>query len=271
MDFHVHVGTRHQWTPWVIDFFRENNPGYAGRFVDRITPEGITAYLKEQGVEKAVILSEYAPKATGVVTNEFTTEFCRGRDMLIPFGSVCLYDPVPPAEQAERAVKELGMKGFKMMPTYAHFYPNDPALWPFYETVRDLGAPLLFHTGTSIFKGSLVKYGDPLFLDDVAESFPTLQIVLAHGGRSFWYDRAAWMITRHKNVFIDISGIPAKQLLTHFPKLEKFADRFLFGSDWPGVPDIRSFVDRVTRLPLKAGTIEAILWGNGAGLLGLEN
>jgi uncharacterized protein len=270
LDFHLHVGTRHNWTPWVIDFFRKNNPGYYDKFVDAITPEGVLEYLDTQGVEKAVVLSEYAPACTGVVTNEFTSGFCSRSDRLIPFGSVCLYNEIAPAEQADIALRKLGVRGFKMMPTYAHFYPNDPSLFPFYEVLRDAGVPVQFHTGTSVFQGSLVKYGDPLLLDDVADAFPALKIVLDHGGRPFWYDRAAWMLLRHPNIYIGITGIPAKQLLTHFPKLESFADRFLFGSDWPGAGDIRPLVEKVSSLPLRPETIEAILWDNGARLLGLN-
>lgn len=270
LDFHIHVGTRFHWAPCVIDFFEKNNPAFYNRFVDAITPEGVLDYLDEQGVGKAVVLSEYAPACTGIVTNEYTSEFCRSSDRLIPFGSVSLYDEIAPAEQADRAIRELGVRGFKMLPTYAHFYPNDPKLFPFYEVLCDAGVPVQFHTGTSVFPGSLVKYGDPLLLDDVADAFPALQIVLDHGGRPFWYDRAAWMLLRHPNVYIGITGIPAKQLLTHFPKLESFADRFIFGSDWPGAGDIGPLVARVSGLPLRASTIEAILWGNGARLLGLD-
>ena len=269
LDFHLHVGTRHHWTPWVIDFFEQVNPGYFARFVEEITPGEVLGYLDEQGVDRAVMLSEYAPESTGVVTNEFTAEFCRGHERLIPFGSICLYEGPAPAEQAERAVKELGIKGFKMIPPYARFYPNDVSLFPFYELARDLNVPVQFHTGTSIFKGSRVKYGDPLLVDDVADAFPTLKIILEHGGRPFWYDRAAWMLTRHPNVHIGLAGIPAKQLLAHFPKLEHYSDRFVFGSDWPGLPDIRSLAERFAKLPLRPGTVEAILWGNGARLLGL--
>jgi predicted TIM-barrel fold metal-dependent hydrolase len=271
LDFHIHVGTRRHWTAWVIDFFRKNNPSYYEKFVDAITPEGVLEYLDSQGIEKAVILSEYAPECSGVVTNEFTAEFCRRSDRLIPFGSVSLYSEASPAEQADRAIRELGVRGFKMLPTYAHFYPNDPKLFPFYEILRDAGVPVQFHTGTSVFRGSLVKYGDPLLLDDVADAFPTLKIILDHGGRPFWYDRAAWMLLRHSHVHIGITGIPAKQLLTHFPKLESFADRFVFGSDWPGAGDIALLIEKVSGLPLQPSTIEAILWGNGARLLGIDH
>jgi uncharacterized protein len=270
IDFHLHVGTREHWNPWVMDYFAAQNPTYTALFSEEITPEELLPYLRSQGVERAVMLSEYAPKATGVVTNEFTAEFCRGHEELIPFGAPCLYSDIPLVEQAEHAVKVLGMKGFKMLPTYSHFYPNDPKLFPFYEVAQDLGVPLQFHTGTSIFRGARIKYGDPLFLDDVADEFPELKIVLDHGGRSFWYDRAAWMITRHPNVYVGITGIPAKRLLEYFPQLPSYPERFIFGSDWPGVPDIRSYADRVRKLPLDESIIERILWKNAAAVLGLD-
>jgi hypothetical protein len=186
---------------------------------------------------------------------------------LSPFASICLYEDVPLEEQAKRAVEELGLKGFKMLPTYAHFYPNDPKLFPFYDTVQSLGVPIMFHTGISIFKGSRVKYGNPLFLDEVADEFPRLKIILEHGGRSFWYDRASWLITRHENIYIGIAGIPAKHLLKYFPHLESYPERFVFGSDWPGVPDIRRLVEKICDLPLKDDTKKRILVKNAEELL----
>jgi predicted TIM-barrel fold metal-dependent hydrolase len=270
IDFHLHVGTKEHWTPWVIDYFRQNNPSYYENFSENITPEGVASYLKTQDVDRAVVLSEYAPKATGVVTNEFTSEFCRNHKELIPFGSICLYNKGALEEQAENAVKNLGIMGFKMLPTYAHFYPNDTKLFPFYEKVQHLKVPLIFHTGTSIFKGSLVKYGDPLFLDEVAQEFPHIKIILEHGGRPFWYEKAYWLVTRHKNIYIGITGIPVKHLLRIFPNLEKHQDRFIFGSDWPGVPDIKPLIERVYGLPLNNEIKERILAKNALDVLGLS-
>ena len=40
----------------------------------------------------------------------------------------------------------------------------------------------MFHTGSSIFRGARLKYGDPLHLDDVAVDFPELKIVAFHMG-----------------------------------------------------------------------------------------
>ena len=268
IDFHLHVGTKDNWNPWVMDFFRQVNPFYHDNFSRNITPEGVLPFLDTQGVSRAVTLAEYAPKTTGIVTNEFIADFCRNSDRLIPFGAICLYDEAPYDEQAIRAVEDLGIRGFKMLPTYAHFYPNDRALFPFYDAVMAMKLPVMFHTGTSIFKGSLVKYGDPLFFDDVAEEFPDLTIILEHGGRPFWYDPAFWLVTRHPKIHIGIAGIPEKHLIQHFPHLERYPDRFIFGSDWPGIPDIKKRVEKILDLPYTTATKERILAGNAKNVLG---
>jgi len=43
------------------------------------------------------------------------------------------------------------MRGLKLGPSYGHFYPNDPALYPAYEVAQENGIPVLVHTGTSVF------------------------------------------------------------------------------------------------------------------------
>jgi hypothetical protein len=53
-------------------------------------------------------------------------------------------------------------------------------------------------------------------------------------------DTAFFLLRRHPNVYLDISGIPPKSLLQYFPRLAETARKTLFGSDWPGpgVPDV---------------------------------
>ena len=59
---------------------------------------------------------------------------------------------------------------------------------------------------------------------------------MAHGGRPLWMNTAFFLIRRHPNVFLDISGIPPKTLLKYFPRLEEIASKTLFGTDWPAAP-----------------------------------
>jgi predicted TIM-barrel fold metal-dependent hydrolase len=270
LDFHFHVGSEDNWNPWVIEHYSQRNPEYAERFSKEIIPEGIEDLLDSQGVDRAVAPAEYAPKTTGVITNEYVHELCGAVDRLIPFGAVCLYEGAQPADQVERCVKKLKCRGIKFSPTYAHFKPFDSRLLPAYETARDLGIPVMFNTGTSLLKGSRIIFGNPLLLDDVADEFRDLTIIMSHAGRPFWHNQAEWMLRRHKNMYIDISGIPPAQLPFLFRHLERYYDRYLFGSDWPGIPSISDQVKMVRNLPYKARTIEAILWGNGARILGLD-
>lgn len=268
IDFHVHDAIN--FLPAVREFVRENNSDYFERFGGKPRPEDVVSYFSSQGVTQLLMLAEYAPQVTGEVTNESVAEFCRDHEELLPIASISLDSDVPYEEQARYAVEELGMRGFKLLPSYQYFYPNDPSLFPFYRYVQAKALPTMFHTGTSIFQGSRIKYADPLLLDDVADEFPDLTILMEHGGRPFWYDRAAWMVSRHRNVHIGLAGIPMRNLPEYFPNLERYPDRFIFGSDWPALPmDVKGLIDRVLALPYSDETKESILCRNAEKLLGM--
>jgi predicted TIM-barrel fold metal-dependent hydrolase len=119
----------------------------------------------------------------------------------------------------------------------------------------------MIHTGTSVFPAARNKFGDPIFLDDVAVDFPKLKILMAHGGRPIWMTTAFFLLRRHRNVHLDISGIPPKILLKYFPRLEEIAHKTLFGTDWPspGIPDIKQNLDQFQALPLPEAIKEQIL------------
>ncbi|MCX5873968.1 MAG: amidohydrolase family protein [Deltaproteobacteria bacterium] len=267
IDIHIHVGKREHLTEIFLNYFRNEFGEPALQAMDDLTPAKFDKFLQLEGVDKGVLLSEYSPEVTGVVPNEFTVEFARSTDRLIPFGSININSSVDTGAQAEHALKDLGCKGLKLLPSYGYYYPNDSRMYDAYEVAQNRGAIVMFHTGTSLFPKTRVRYAHPLLLDDVAVDFPELRIVMCHGGRPFWYHESEWMLRRHPNLFIDISGIPPVQLPRNFPKLERFYDRFLFGSDWPNFISIRSQADQVRELPYNAEIIEAILWSNAARLL----
>ncbi|MEW6529210.1 MAG: amidohydrolase family protein [Thermodesulfobacteriota bacterium] len=270
LDIHIHVGRQEHLTQSLISFLEgEMGPGTV-ELAQQLTPETLVGLLDAHGVRYGVILADYSPRTTGIIPNEFVSEFCRHTDRIIPFASIDLDSDISPADQTERAVKHLGCKGLKLLPSYAHFFPDDSRMLPAYEVAQSLGIPIMFHTGTSVFPGSRIRYANPLLLDDIAEDFPHLNIVMCHGGRPFWYKEAEWMLRRHENMHIDISGIPLRKLPEIFPKVEAFRDRYIFGSDWPSRPNIADYVREVARFPFSSETIQAILWDNGTRLLRLE-
>ena len=160
----------------------------------------------------------------------------------------------------------LGIRMIKIHPPHQLLFPNAyltgmKELEIIYRAAEANGIPVMFHTGTSIFPGARNKYGDPVYIDDVAVDFPKLKILLAHGGRPLWMQTAFFLVRRHPNVFLDISGIPPKTLLQYFPRLQQIAHKTLFGTDWPGpgVADVKTNLDDFRALPLSQEIQQQIL------------
>jgi hypothetical protein len=281
IDFHVHVSRPEHEHPWVLEFMQSQYHGDLTSLANRVlTPTGLRPYLQEHGVDWAVALAEVCPITTGVVTNEFVAALCAEANAqadpphgplgrLIPFASINPFLVGDLAAELEKWVGAYGFRGFKVYPVYQHHYVHDPRLYPLYAKAQELGVPMLVHTGSSVFRGARIKYGDPLHLDDVAIDFPRLTILMAHSGRPFWYAQAFWMARRHENVYLEISGLPGKKLLEYFPDLERLADKVVYGSDWPGNPDLRRNVDAIRALPISEEAKDKMLGGNAARILGL--
>ncbi len=269
IDFHTHYVRKELLNPTWLNYLESINPEFFSRIDDYSSnPELFSAYLKSQGVRYAVVLPECAPATSGYVPTEEVIEFCRNQEMLIPFTSLNPNVHYDINERLEEYVKVGGVKGIKLHPSYQFFYPNEARLYPLYQKAQELGLPIIFHIGSSIFKGTRLKYCDPIYLDDVAVDFPNLKIIMAHSGRGFWYGECFSLSRIHKNVYMDITGLPPQNLLNYFPELEKNAEKIIFGSDWPTMPtSIKKNIEAIKSLPLKEKTIESILFRNATRIL----
>jgi len=272
IDFHVHLSLYEFHHAWVTDWMKQSYPnGYEEYIQTYSDPGRFEDFLTAEGVDFACVLAELSGITTGICTNEQVRDFCRGRPRLIPFCDVNPFRFTRPADELKRLVEDEGFRGLKLYPTYQQYFLNDPRIYPIYHNAQDLEFPVLIHTGSSVFRGSRLKYGDPLHLDDVAVDFPDLKLIMAHSGRGFWYDRAFFMSRLHKNVYMEIAGLPPSKLLEYFPDFGRNADKVIFGSDWPGMPHIKLNMEAVADLPLPPGAAEKILGGNAARLLGLSS
>jgi hypothetical protein len=271
VDFHVHVGVYQDLRPWVMEWMNDQVPDAEAIAREVLTPQGLLRYLRENGVDYAVALAESSPITTGIVTNEAVAEFCQGVDRLIPFCNLNPFLVGDLAGELERCVTALGFRGLKLYPTYHHFYANSSRLYPLYAKAQELRIPVMVHTGSSVFRGARLKYGDPLHLDDVAVDFPDLTLLMVHSGRGFWYDRAFMLARLHPNLYMEIAGLPPQRLLDHFPELERVADKVIFGSDFPGMPFIGRNINAIRGLPLRQETKDKILGGNAARILGIDS
>src|SRR6202795_1556188 len=227
------------------------------------------------GIDRAVLINYVAPEVIGFTAevNQFVAEYV-GNDpkRLISCGSLHPRHTAKVRADVERLLR-LQIRTIKIHPPHQLLFPNDylqgvSELEIIYRAAEANGIPVMFHTGTSIFPGARNKYGDPIHLDDVAVDFPKMKILLAHGGRPLWMDTAFFLVRRHANVYLDISGIPPKTLLTYFPRLEEIAHKTLFGTDWPGpgVPDVKQNLEDFKALPMSEEMREQILSKTAASL-----
>ncbi len=272
VDFHIHPVPSEAHIPESFRTFVERQQqDFADLRKNYGEPAQLLKLLDHSGVDYAVVVAEVAPITSALVTNEEVREFCRLSPRLLPFASINPYLTTDSSAVLERLVCQEGFKGLKMYPTYQYFFPNDPLVYPLYAKAQDLQIPVMFHTGSSLFKGSRLKYGDPIFFDDVAVDFPELTIIMCHGGRPFWYDKAAFLARLHENVHLEISGLPPRRLLGYFPDLERVSTKVLFGSDWYGVKDIKENIDEIRKLAISDDAKELILGNNAARLLKLRS
>lgn len=232
------------------------------------SPKALLGHMDECGIDRAVLINYVAPEVIGFTAgvNQFVADYCKENlRRLIPCGSLHPRHTNNVLADVENILR-LGIRMIKIHPPHQLLFPNDhlsgvKELEIIYRAAEANGIPVMFHTGTSIFPGARNKYGDPMYVDDVAVDFPRLKILLAHGGRPLWMDTAFFLIRRHPNVYLDISGIPPKTLLKYFPRLEEIAAKTLFGTDWPGpgVPNMKKNLDDFRALALPAPVQEQIL------------
>lgn len=271
IDIHQHLIKYQSVEPGYCQHLISANPDYFGAMTEKYSqPAEIDAMLAAADVDLAVIMAEDAPLTTGLASSEYVADFCRQTERVRFFSSVNPMTALNAADRFERDVTELGALGLKLYPSYQWYYPNDPALYGIYARAVALDVPVTFHTGSSTFPGSRMKYAQPIHLDDVAVDFPDLKIFMAHAGRPFWYDEAQWMVKRHPNVYIDLASLPPKRLLDYLPDLERIAPKVLFGSDWPAIPStLAANIDQLRALPISDRAKEQILHENARRLLKL--
>jgi len=232
------------------------------------SPKSFLKHLDAAGVDRAVLINYVAPEVMGFTAgvNEFVADYVRENPQrLISCGGLHPRHSKNILADVEQILR-LKIRMIKIHPPHQLLFPNEyqsgvKELEIIYRAAEANGIPVMFHTGTSIFAGARNRYGDPIYIDDVAVDFPKMKIILAHGGRPLWMNTAFFLLRRHPNVFLDISGIPPQTLLRYFPRLNEIAHKTLFGTDWPGpgVPDIKKNLDDFRALPLTEETKQQIL------------
>jgi len=211
-------------------------------------------------------------------------------------------------KEAERAIRELGLKGIFIHSSHKGQYPDDDEARPFWELVQDLDVPVMIHPPHVGFgEERMNEYrlassiGRPfdlclalgrLIVRGVLEDFPRVKLVSSHGGggicevigrmdyayelqdEAYFLGSYAPMKIKHppghylKQIYVDT-------VIYHLPAarlaLETLGpDRVLYGSDAPPLTSLKPrAIELVNKLNLPAPQREAVFWRNAANLLKL--
>ncbi len=263
---HVHMIEKKALSGKVKDTLG-SNPVY--KDYDKVMPylekEMLFRQMHEAGITKCVLYAVDAPLVTA--SNEYVASLADS-DILIGFASVNPLKEDADAE-LEKAVKRYGMKGCKFHPPLQNFYPNDKRVFPVYEKISKLGIPAVFHIGSTPF-ADMVKLdqANPILIDEVANRFPELKIMLTHLG-TLWHNEAFMVVEKHPNVYIDTAAYPYEiaKILTMDLIQRIGEDKIIFGTDYPTpfgsrLHSMKEFVRAIKKLRIPGRIKEKIFAEN---------
>ena len=269
IDLHVHITDWRMLKPAMLETMRKTQKGFDEALACCREPRRFIERMDEAGIEKAGLINYVSPDLLGFTraVNEWVTSYCRGfPDRLIPFGSVHPRFTENVAAEMDYICGKLGVRAIKIHPPHQLMHANayahgEDRLRTIYAKAEAFGVPVTIHTGTSIFPGARNKYCSPMDIDDIANDFPRLKILLAHGGRPLYMNEAFFLARRFENVYLEVSGIPPLKLLEYFPRLEEIANKTVYGSDWPGpgVPSMKNVLEQFKQLPISVEAKKKIL------------
>jgi len=224
IDWHTHT--------WLVEHFGGNARSPSGTEVERGSPERLHKAM--QGVDRYIIVGLQVPWVH--IPNDFIAAQVKASNgRAIGLASV---DPNHDgaAEELERAVTQLGLRGLKLSPVYQGFDPRMDSAWRLYEMADRFRIPVMFHVGGSASHTAQLEHGSPMLLDPMARAFPSLKVIVAHLGQPYMNETVILM-RKQPNVYADLSARFHRpwQLYNGLVLAMEYNvwDKILFGTDFP--------------------------------------
>jgi hypothetical protein len=309
IDSHSHFPTTRPW-------FVENGKSFREAYVERrgerraaIAHEQATAYSQEwrlawgfeppessppddetQADRWAYEVERYGLRAVAFVTgggnDHLASVVNRYPDKFVGFAHHYLFADNA-ADELKRAVKSLGLKGYKLLAPMLDRPIEDEAAYPVWEMCAELDIPVLIHFGIQGGGGGIAWHENinPLKLHNIAKDFPDVNFVVPHFGCA-WIRETLQLCWACLNVSIDTSGSnqwvrwvdgdwTVKKLFRKY--METIGpERIIFGSDSSYFPRgfaVRYLQDQIRdcrELGFSESHIRSIFAGNAARLLKIE-
>ncbi|MET9288075.1 amidohydrolase family protein [Nocardia beijingensis] len=182
--------------------------------------------------------------------------------------------PEPRAASYVREAVERGARVFKAHVQVGGYHPGDPLLDPVWGLLEDARVPIVIHCGSGPAPGT---HTGPEPIAGVLRRFPRLRLIVAHMGTpeySAFLDLAekyADVRLDTTMVWTDFSEADAPFPVHEHGRLRAFADRILFGSDFPNIPHPYGHsIEALERLDLGDDWLRQVCHHNAAALFGLD-
>jgi predicted TIM-barrel fold metal-dependent hydrolase len=250
--------------------------------VDLLTPYDRYVENLPPGEDVTTIVFGGKARLSGIWVNDADVAdyVAQAPDRMIGFLSV---DPTQPGweDELREGHERLGLRGIKLLPMYADFYPQDERLDPLWRYATRHQLPVLLHTGTTFVAKAPIDCTLPRHLDAVARRFPEVTMILAHLGHPYESETVA-VIRKHPRLFADVSALVYRpwQLFHSLMAVHEYNvwDKLLLGTDYPvttveeTVSGLRKLVGvNIAGFSLPAEQIERLIYRDSLALLGLSD
>jgi len=183
----------------------------------RLDRDGLVALLAEHEIGGCVVFHP---------DNEYVRAIVQSEESV--YGLVWSNPRLPGyLEEAERLLDHSRFVGMKLHPLLDGYHPNDPAVHPLMELLRERKLPVLIHCGHPIFTL-------PWSIEELVVNFPDVPVVLGHMGHGniVYINGAIDVAARNPSVYLETSGMPMHTKIAE--AVERVGrDRVLYGSDAP--------------------------------------
>jgi len=230
--------------------------------------EALTA-MRRQGVARVVASAWWGPRGP-MIGNDAVAAIVRAHpDKVTGIAAVDLHRPMDGVRELRRCVKELGLRGLRLLPWLWGLPPDDRRYYPLYAECVELGVPFCLQVGHT---GPMCpsEPGRPIpYLDHVAHEFPELVIVGGHIGFP-WVNEMISLALKHPNLHIDTSAYKASRYPRDFVEFMRGPGRrkVLFGTNYPMLTPAECLAG-IDALGLEPETRTLFLAGNASRVFGI--
>ena len=232
--------------------------------------------MAESGTTHAVIHAEYEFGDDVDELNEAVGKMVAGApDMYSGYGTVSMeHFRIPRALHQVERIKELGLHGVSLQPSFFDMAIDARPLYPVYAKANELGLHVALHTGINYTVTYPIRNDQPVQLDQVACDFPDLVLIACHAGWP-WVPEMVAVMRKHPTVYAEFGGLAPRYVCeqnTGWEVMFRFmntllADQVLHGTDWPVFP-MQKAVEQWKAGGLREKALNGVLGANAARLLG---